>query len=126
MVREYQNPFVLFILAQGLAFSCIAFLQVASADAFIPLLLAMHVGIVLFILSKKRFLPIKPELKVHYRISYACLGLFLPILLYRLIASNLCSNMNEKIVYTGTIIAVTISVILGILNTFHMWRTLRA
>lgn len=126
MVHEDRKPFVLFVLAQCLAFSCIALLQVASPRLFIPLLLVMHVGILLFIISKKRFVKTRPDLKIHYRISYACLALFLPLLLYRLVAHGLFSNMNERFVFTGTMIAVTISVGVGLFNTFSMKRSLRS
>lgn len=126
MVPNDLKAFVLFVLAQCLAFSCIALLQMTSTRMFIPLLLVMHVGIVLFIVSKKRLVKTRPELHVHYRISYVCLALFLPILFYRLVAETLLQTMHEGFVFILTMIAVAISVVTGILNTLRMSRSLRS
>ncbi len=71
-------------IAQVLMFACIGLLQVTSPGLFLPLLLAMHAGILLFV-SLRRALPRDQPATVRItRGTYALMAMYLPIMLYKL------------------------------------------
>jgi hypothetical protein len=92
------------------------FLQISQIPWFFLFLVLMHVGIVILIILKKRysFLAIKPT----YKKSYIAMGLFIPILIYKIIIKVIGETENEGLMLIFSFIAITIAVFIGIYNFF--------
>ena len=75
-----MKNFYLFIGAIAITFSLIAALQFIEIPWFFLVLLAMHGGVVMFIVSKKRFQKEGYEVAKFYSLEYKLLALYLPVL----------------------------------------------
>jgi hypothetical protein len=78
--------FYLFIISNVLTFGFIALLQFAPVPYFFLVLVAMHMGVVLFIFSKRGFKKLGVDVKREYLIQDVLLALYLPILAAKLMA----------------------------------------
>ena len=72
--------FYWFILSNILTFGLIATLQFVDFPWFFLVLVAMHMGVILFILSKRGFKKLALDVKREYLIQDILLALYLPIL----------------------------------------------
>ncbi len=71
-------------MAQLLTFGCLSLLQVAPDRFFLLLLLAMHVGILIFVQLKRGLAGKRPEIARIGRATYLMMGLYTPLLIYKL------------------------------------------
>ncbi len=123
-MTETACNFRLFVLGNLVTFLCIALLQLAEGMSFFLLLLAMHAGIVMLFVSKKRFMAHDPSAKQFYDRAYLYLGLYVPLLLYKL------AGYFFPGVYSGTMasIAITCVIVISVagstLNVFRFYRYL--
>jgi hypothetical protein len=120
-MTETACNFRLFVLGNLVTFLCIALLQWAEGTTFFLFLLAMHSGIIMLIVSKKRFMAHDPSVKQFYDRAYLYLGLYVPLLLYKLVGYFFPG------VYSGTIASVAITCVIVIsvagstLNVFSFY-----
>lgn len=121
--RQHRGIFLLFVLGEILAFGFITLLQFVDMRenllGFILTLIAMHVGIVCFILSKRLY---KTELNIrkHYLVEYGLLALYLPILILKIVGVHIPQNTKQIIV-----VAITVfSVIVSIINDIKLYKKL--
>ncbi|MEG1528697.1 MAG: hypothetical protein RR248_00560 [Clostridia bacterium] len=118
LTKDKLVPYLLFILAQVFAFGFIVALQFVSPKEmlwlFILVLLLMHVGIALFIVSKKLFKKVGVNLSRRYLIEYVLLLAYIPFLLIKIIGLpfhfEIPRNIKMPIIYAITAIVVVVSV----------------
>ena len=72
--------FYWFILSNLLTLGLIATLQFVDFPLFFLVLVAMHMGVILFILSKRGFKKLALDVKREYLVQDILLALYLPIL----------------------------------------------
>lgn len=104
----------LFILGGIITFGFICLLQFVSASenlvGFIFTLLAMHVGIVCFILSKKLF-KTKKKIRMHYYIEYIMLACYLPFLALAIAKVQIDRTLKLSLIFALTGVVVIISAV---------------
>ena len=104
----------LFILGEIITFGFICLLQFVSASenlvGFIFTLLAMHVGIVCFILSKKLF-KTKKKIRMHYYIEYIMLACYLPFLALAIAKVQIDRTLKLSLIFALTGVVVIISAV---------------
>lgn len=98
MTHKRKTNLWLFVLAEILAFSMITLVQFVEGWVFVAALLAMHSGIIFFIVSKKGFQKESLPIKGHYQAAYLMLGAYLPILLYKWIITWIGGAPEESII----------------------------
>ena len=81
-----MKSFYLFIISNVLTFGFIALLQFTPVPYFFLVLLAMHMGVFLFIASKRGFGKLGIDVKRVYLTQDVLLALYLPILAAKIIA----------------------------------------
>lgn len=112
--KNFIGKVSLFIHGELMVFGFILLLQFVPAHehlvGFIFTLIAMHLGIVSFILSKKLF---KTDLKLtkYYVIEYIMLGCYLPLLFMAIFKVPIEANLKLWIVVGITIVVTIISTI---------------
>lgn len=112
--KNFIGKVSLFILGEVMVFGFIVLLQFVSLHehlvGFIFTLIAMHLGIVSFILSKKLF---KTDIKLtkYYIIEYIMLACFLPFLFIAIFKVSIDPNIKLWIVIDMTIVVTIISII---------------
>ena len=102
-----MKNYYLFLAAIAVTFGFIAALQFIAFPWFFAALLAMHVGVFLFIVSKKRFQKDGHEVKKFYSLEYKLLALYLPILALKVLSSMEILQFDPT-VKTVLILAVTV------------------
>ena len=104
----------LFILGELITFGFILLLQFVNARenlvGFIFTLLAMHVGIVSFILSKRIF-KTKVKIRKHYYVEYIMLACYLPFLALAIAKVNIDRTLKLSLIFALTGIVVVVSAI---------------
>ncbi|MGI6105518.1 MAG: hypothetical protein ACOYD7_04900 [Raoultibacter sp.] len=80
--RILKKAHIQFILAAAFTFGFITLLQFTPMPWFFLVLIAMHVGIALFIISKRSFRSIKLDVSRFYRTQYLLLLPYLLVMLY--------------------------------------------
>lgn len=104
----------LFILGELITFGFILLLQFVNARknlvGFIFALLAMHVGIVGFILSKHIF-KTKVKIRKHYYVEYIMLACYLPFLALAIAKVNIDRTLKLSLIFALTGIVVVVSAI---------------
>ena len=89
-------------------------LQISEMPWFILYLLLMHLGIVGLIVLKKRFKDLKKTF--YYRNIYIVFGLFIPILIYKLIVAIFSLEENHLIIQQISIGIIAVGLVVGIIN----------
>jgi hypothetical protein len=126
MEKNSQMPFRLFLLAEGLTFVFVTLLQVVEFPLFLVVLLLMHTGIVLFIVSKKRFAKIGMVVKKYYLVEYLLLGLYLPILFYKILSYIFLYQVNEAWKLGLTLVISCVGILFSIINSIAFCRYLQS
>jgi hypothetical protein len=120
MAKADTFNFLLFLLAQVFTFTFITLLQFTDFPLFVVMLLLMHVGIALFIISKKRFIKSNRAIKQYYTNVYLLLSLYLPILIYKLLSYLFFYDINVALKTTFTIVITICASIYSIYNSILM------
>lgn len=117
-----KTNFYLFIAAIVTTFGLIAALQFASLPWFFLVLIAMHGGVVLFIVSKKRFQKAGYDVKRFYSLEYKLLALYLPILACNLLSAGFDILRLDETLKTVLILVITVfSLIVSAINAKKMY-----
>ena len=120
-----MKHFYIFIAAQVITFGFIAALQFIPFPWFFAALVCMHVGVFLFILSKKKFKRDGYDVGRFYSLEYKLLALYLPILAAKLLSSFGLFTFDNTL-KTALIAAVTIlSVIVSAINSIRLYKELK-
>jgi len=119
-MEKNRNYFSFFLLGQFITFLFIILLQLLSRNLFIILLIAMHLGIVLIILSKKGFLKQGLEVKPFYMRLYLLLTPFLPMVVYKLLSYVISYEVNKDFVFIYTMIVAVTTFSLSIINSIKL------
>ena len=123
MTEKAQN-FGLFVLANLVTFTFIALLQVAEGRLFFLFLVAMHAGIVLFIVNKKRFTAHDPSVKQFYDRVYLYLALYIPLMLYKLVGRPFPGLYDQTLASLAMTCVIGISVAGSITNAVRFYTYL--
>lgn len=123
-VRPLTGVMTLFTLGEIFVFGFICLLQFVSVKAnfagFIMTLIAMHCGIVMFILSKRLF-KVGKEFKKHYIAEYIMLACYLPFLFVKLAGVEIDRGIKLPLIFTLTGIVI----ILSIINNIYLAKRLK-
>jgi hypothetical protein len=88
-------------------------------------LLAMHGGVFLFIISKKRFKAQGYDIGRFYALEYKLLALYLPVLALKVLSSLKILRFDATL-KTALILAITaLSVIVSAVNAVKMYKYLK-
>jgi hypothetical protein len=98
--------------AQLLMFGSISLLQIAPVQFFVPLLLTMHAGILLFIKLKRGLSANQPELTRVTRGTYVLMAMYLPILIYKLLDKLGLLHVHYPVLYSATLALAVLAVLL--------------
>lgn len=113
MNRDYK--FLLFyILANSFTLAMLVMLQISEWPIFILWLILMHSGIIALALTKRHFKDL--DIKKYFKRVYLSFALFIPVLIYKLIFAIIGQEENEVVVRTTVIVAISICVIIMVLN----------
>lgn len=111
-----------FAAAQVLMFGCIGLLQIAPGRFFVPLLLTMHAGILVFMKVKRGLSDNRLEVARITRATYSLMAMYLPILLYKLSGRLGLLQVHDPILYGVTLLLSVLAALLVV----HSLRTIRA
>ena len=125
MEKTLRSNFTLYILGQVITVTFLTLLQMTPTVYFIPFLLLMHVGILLFILSKKQFIKKSIEIKPFYTRNYVLYALYIPIFAYKLPSTWFAYDYNVTLVRVWTLAVTTLVVMASVINTLKMKKHLR-
>lgn len=84
-LRTKRGTGLLFCASQALLFACLSLLQIAPGRLFLPLLVAMHAGIALFVKTKRDLLRAHSDAKRIVRATHVLMALYLPVLIYKIL-----------------------------------------
>lgn len=121
-----RKNFYLFIAAIALTFGFIAVLQFVEVPWFFLVLLAMHGGVFLFIISKKRFKAQGYDVARFYALEYKLLALFLPILALKVLSSLNILRFDATLKTVLILVITVFSVIASTVNAVKMYKYLKA
>lgn len=123
--KAHAGKMRLFVLGEILAFGFLTALQFVSFKentvAFILVLVAMHVGIVCFILSKRLY-KTNLDLKRFYRVEYILLACFLPFLALTIIGVVIPRPLKLGLIFA----LVAVAVIVSIINDVRLYKFLKS
>ena len=122
-MKPIHKAFTLYVLAYVITVGFLTAIKLAPLWFFIPGLLLMHAGILLFAVSKRMFLKTSMDVGKYYQKTYKSLMVFLPVLLYRLGAYILPYNVSENGLLIGTITAVIIVSVIGVVTLTTLYKT---
>lgn len=121
-----MKNFYLFIAAIVITFGLIAALQFAELPWFFLVLIAMHGGVALFIVSKKRFLKQGCDVKRFYSLEYKLLALYIPILATNLLSAAFDILHLDDTLKTVLILLITVfSLIVSTINAVKLYKHLK-
>ncbi len=123
-MTERINCFKLFVLANFVTFTFIALLQLAKGWLFWLFLVFMHAGIVMFILNKRKMMAYDQSVKHYYDRVYLLLGLYLPLLFYKLVGYVAPGSYNETLATMAMVGVFAVSVLGSIVNTIRFYEYL--
>ena len=94
--------------------------------AFLGSLIGMHVGIVFFVLSKKSFRKAGIDIRRYYKEVLFYLLLFIPLLIYKFVISNIWKNLAAPTEIYNTIIftLATVCLILCVRAAIQLARAI--
>ena len=125
MIKKLKTNLLLFVLAQVLTFAFITLLQMVDFPIFLLFLLLMHIGVVLFIVSKKLFEKSGIDVKNFYNVEYLMLAFYIPVLLYKLLSHIFPYTVNTELKMTYTFAITAAAVIVSIINTLRLYNSLK-
>ena len=114
--------FFLFLAAVLVTFPLIALLQFVPMPWFFLVLLLMHGGVVLFIVSRRRFLRGGYPVIQNYRFEYILLALYLPILLLKLLAGFGILTFDPYVKTLAVLILTAVCLIASAVNAVFLFR----
>jgi len=91
-------------------------LQISEIPWFFLVLLLMHGGIFGLILLKKRYIGL--NIKYYYRNIYISFALFIPILIYKLLAAIFPFEENHALIQQLSMGIIIIALLVGIVNIY--------
>lgn len=123
--RTKRGKFILFILGEVFAFGFICLMQFIDVRTqfltFVLVLIGMHGGIILLLLSKKLFTTeYDDNLKKYYSVEYILLALYLPVLLLKILGVTFSYPTKLVVIFSITAVAVIISII----NNVRLYKEL--
>jgi len=89
-------------------------LQIIEIPWFFVVLLLMHGGIAGLIILKKKYKEM--DILVYYRNIYIIFALFIPILLYKLVAAIFSFEENHTLIQYVSIGIIVIGLVVGLIN----------
>ena len=113
-----------FVAANVITFGFAALLQLVEGWLFLLFLAAMHTGIFLSIRSKKRLVASDPAVKRYFDRVHLYLGLYVPLLLYRLLALWMPNTYNESVAQVALVGILAISVAGSVHNCMRLYAYL--
>lgn len=121
-----NNVYLLFLLAVIITFSCICLLQFIEFPVFIVVLVSMHVGIALFIISKKIFTKkLGLNVKKFYIREYLLLALYIPVLIYKLLSKTGWYQVNVPVKTVVSLVITAFSVIISVINGVKLYKFIK-
>ncbi len=124
MEKEYKRAYILFLLAILFTFGFICLLQFVSFPLFFLVLLLMHGGVVLFIVSKKLFKKAGASTSPYYKREYILLALYLPILLYKILGNFGLYTVNIPVKSIISLCLTGVCLIVSGLNAYAFYKEL--
>ncbi|MDI6452573.1 hypothetical protein [Peloplasma aerotolerans] len=115
-MKNQNKILFMFIIGQVIVYTFIIMLQLMPKSLFWILLVLMHLGIIIMIISKKKFIAQGYQVKIYYHRVYLLLILFLPVMFYKLLSGLLTYSVNDTIVTYYTIVIASITILLSFLN----------
>ena len=116
--------FYLFILSNLITFSLIATLQFVDFPFFFLVLVAMHMGVILFILSKRGFKRLELDVKREYLVQDVLLALYLPILGAKLMSRFGWIEFPEGLKTTLVLTLTGISYVITLFTAASLYKKL--
>ncbi len=117
-----KKNFILFLAAIAITFSLIAALQFTPMPWFFLVLACMHVGIFLFIFSKRRFLRAGQAVGKYYKREYGLLACYLPILAAKILQSMGLITLDAGMKTVIVLVLTAGCLILSAVNALVFWR----
>ena len=121
-----MKNFYLFLAAIAVTFGFIAALQFIAFPWFFLALLCMHVGVFLFIFSKKRFQKAGFQVKKFYSLEYKLLALYLPILALKVLSSLEILHFDPTWKTVLILVVTVVSLAFSAANAVKLYRYLKA
>ena len=119
-----RRLFWLFCLAEIIVFCFITTLQFVEGWLFVLALILMHGGIVIFIITKKKYRQIGINVQKYYYRTYAILAMYLPILFTKLIFRLLEKSLNEDVITIVTLSITVVAVGIASVNSWYLAKEL--
>lgn len=124
MQKEIKRAYLLFLLAVLCTFGFICLLQFVSFPLFFLILLCMHGGVALFIVSKKLFKKAGAATSPYYKREYLLLALYLPILLYKILGNFGLYTVNIPVKSIVSLCLTGVCLVLSGLNAYAFYKKL--
>jgi hypothetical protein len=115
MVKQ-SNFIWLFSLAYLFTVGMLLLLQLSKVPWFIVWLVLMHSGIVMLAILKKRSKALIT--KAYFKRAYLSFGLFIPILIYKLVALVFSFEENEQLVKIISFVIIGLCLLLAVYHLF--------
>ncbi len=112
---------LVFGTAQLLMVGCIGLLQIAPGRFFVPLLLGMHMGILIFVKLKRGLSDDRPEVARITRATHVLMAMYLPILLYKLLGRLGLIGVHHPVLLGATLGFSALAVLLVAHSLRTMW-----
>lgn len=117
-----KKNFVLFVIALTMIFGFITLLQFVNGLVFAGALVLMHCGVVLYIISKKRFKKLGCDIKRHYTLENALMALYIPVLAAKVLSALDVISFDEEIKKVIVICISAACVVVSIVNCIIMYK----
>ncbi len=124
MQKEIKKAYILFLLAILCTFGFICLLQFVSFPLFFLVLLLMHGGVALFIVSKKLFKKAGASTVPYYKREYILLALYLPILLYKILGNFGLYTVNVPVKSIIALCLTGVCLVVSGLNAYAFHKEL--
>lgn len=124
MKTKMRRLFWLFCLAEIIVFSFITTLQFVEDWLFVLALVLMHGGIIIFIVTKKKYHQIGINVQKYYYRTYAILAMYLPILFTKLIYRFLDQPLKEDVITIVTMLITVVAVGIASVNSWYLAKKL--
>ena len=112
--KSEKGILTLFVMGEIVTFGFICLLQFVTASenlaGFICIVLAMHVGIICFILSKKVF-KTTGKIRKHYYVEYIMLAFYIPFIVLAIAKVPIDRILKLSLIFSLTGICVIISAV---------------
>ncbi len=115
MVKQ-SNFIWLFSLAYLFTVGMLLLLQLSKMPWFIVWLVLMHSGIVMLAILKKRSKALNT--KAYFKRAYGSFALFIPILIYKLVALVFSFEENEQLVKIISFVIIGLCLLLAVYHLF--------